>query len=1338
MTDREKQVPEIREASDLVTRRDVLAGAAAIGIGVLVAPAAAMDGTALEGAPSTGAVTRTTLARAFLQPPIQYAPVDNWWWEAGHLERGKLALQLQEMKDRGIGGSWFYVRWLYGESLSSDPPYWSKEWWEFTRFSVEEHKRLGLTHFFSNWTLMQFQQNLLREERQHKPTFWGRALALRQSDTTGLLELGDDEELLEAAAYRKSGPSIDYASRRLLTDSVHHGRVHWRSPGPDWIVTLLVTKRWDLDYLSKAVGERFGEVFLGEYEKNLPEFVGNTLESFGADEMVTLSGQVLFSPALLSRVQASRGYDVAPYLISLFYDIGPKTDQVRCDYYDAMTALLEQNFFKPPSTWLESRGMKHSTLSQLGADDPLMQVYQYGDFFRYLRTFHITGNEDPGKKKPGDRRLFASKMSSSVAHLYERERSVVLECYESGWGQTQQENVVATNEAYAKGLNFYCRHGNVYSLMGGWYEWVPPEDHFYQPNWRYWGTFSQYVTRLSCILSQGKHRADVALLYPITTIHANWVAGRAPYQLTDRELSEVPAGTFGPAAITASESMNKVADAIYRDGIDFNFVDNDSLERATVRGNVLEVAGVEFRSIVLPNFTTIRLDSMRKIREFYDAGGTIVFLGGVPTASAENGRDDAHLRALTEAVFDPARNDGSAIRERNNASGGHSFVVRDASDVPSLLSRSIVRDVMASEKELFHLHKKVGDMDVYYLFNVREEARDLPVRFRAQGNPEIWCPASGETRPVWYYQHRGEVTEVRVKMGPNEGVLVVFSPGLAAPAILDSDLDEVMQIEVDEARKRLSLEGFDARGGVKRARVLHRGEQYVGQVTIAPPPPKMVLEAPFLFRLEPTMNNRWGDFRYPPSDVNIGAEARKFRYMEEAGDAAGTALGWHRADFDDTQWPEVTYSYGPYWWHLGPAAADFEVKQLLERIQRGTFDPQTSSSGKSKSARWERYTFSKKFGPERLPPKSGGILTGVPDNFLLLDQPPPGNDTHYFFTTVHALEEVDCSFQIGVSPAKSLYTAPTPRTPMPLPVRARAWVNGTDVRLDMRPEIPDSRVSVRLQKGANTVLIEIVRPEYEVHHEQTKTEAAIALYAAFFTSEPAKEERYIPLLRWFRETDPFVYDVTPENGKRVGWYRFKAPPGVRCIRVPIRGRAALGWVDGEAVAVDSGKISLANSRLRTSQVALRVEQERGAYGGAAFPEPVMFECDTGEMPSGDWSPHGLETYSGIGVYSKEVYLAKAHTQGKVILDLGDVRSVAEVIVNGRTAGITLARPFRFDISQFVLEGLNRIEIKVANTLANHMTSYPTSFVLPGQTVSGLLGPVEVQFYAHVGMVAKPS
>ena len=1313
---------------NLITRRDMLTGAMAFSLTFAAVPGLARAGAAQTGATDVAAPSKESLSRHFRTPPQAYAPVDNWWWEAAHVDKEKLTLQLQEMKDRGIGGTWFYPRWVYGESYTSDPPYWGDKWWELTRFSVEEHERIGLTHFFSNWTLTQFQQNMVRKEKESNPSLEGRILVLHQRDSSGTLELGAGEELIEAAAFKKNGTALDYSTRKVLTESVRGGKLKWKSPGDGWVVAAIAAKPWDLNYLSKTVGDRFTESYLGEYQKHLPEHIGKTLQSYGADEMIMLAGEIIFSNSLLDRVRSQRGYDPTPHLIGLFYDIGTKTDQIRCDYYDAMTTLLEQNFYKPPSDWLESRGMQHSVLSQLGAGDALLQTAQLGDFFRYMRTFHIQGNEDPQKTKPGKRRLMATKLSSSIGHLYNRERVVLCVHYATGWGQTQQENMAWTNESYAKGHNLYVRHGNYYTLLGGWYEWVPPGDHFHQPIWRYWKTFTQYITRLSYLLSQGKHRADVALFYPITTIHANWVGGRNATEWTMQEEIDAsgPPIPFDPPAVQASRSLKALAEVIYDDGIDFNFTDNDSLDRATIEGPVLEIAGVQSRSIVLPALSTIRLASMQKLRDFYEAGGTVVSFGRLPTASAENGRDDPQLRALVEAVFGVVSEGATLEVSRSNAQGGKAFFVpAEAKRVPELLSQALVRDVAAPEKELFVLHKKIGELDVYFLFNVREEARKLPVQFRSQGRVEIWDAFTGESRPVHHWKRVGEQqTEVQLRMGPNEGVVVVFSPEEPAPAVLEDNLGELVKIEAKGLT--LTVQGFDETGGKKQIRVRQGKQDYVATGSVATPPKSIKLEGSFAFSLEPTMNNRWGDFRHPASQTMIGAEARQFRYAEEEA-GAGTDRNWHRADFDDAAWPEVTYSYGPYWWHLGGFASGSEPKELLQLAERGEIDVARSWGSGDKAVRWQREDFSKKLGSMKKLHPDGYIdgLLGIPGNFLMLNQPAPGNDTHYFLTYVSAHADGDYFLHAGVQPADSIFSLPYPPPTAPLPSRTRAWINGAELPVDIRAGHTDSRSKARLRKGWNTVLLEVVRPE----------EGPVALYAALFENEPPKADRYTALLRWFREPQPLVYDILPNETKRVGWYRFKAPPGVRALRLPTEGKVQ-AWVDGESVPVEGGQIRLSAPRYATSQVALRVEQARGAYGGAAFADPIAFECGTGQISLGDWSTQGLATYSGIGIYSREVRLDKTHLRCKVVLDLGVATSVAEVLVNGQPAGVKLARPFRFDITSLVKEGTNTVDIKVANTLANHMSTYPTKWVLEGQTVSGLLGPVALHFYSPVQLTAE--
>jgi len=79
--------------------------------------------------------------------------------------------------------------------------------------------------------------------------------------------------------------------------------------------------------------------------------------------------------------------------------------------------------------------------------------------------------------------------------------------------------------------------------------------------------------------------------------------------------------------------------------------------------------------------------------------------------------------------------------------------------------------------------------------------------------------------------------------------------------------------------------------------------------------------------------------------------------------------------------------------------------------------------------------------------------------------------------------------------------------------------------------------------------------------------------------------------------------------------------------------------------------------------------------------------------------------------------------GKTWFDLGQVLVAAEVLVNGVNAGVRVARPFKFDISELIHDGANTIEVRVANTIAPHYTTIPAQNL--GPTDSGLIGPVRL-------------
>jgi hypothetical protein len=89
----------------------------------------------------------------------------------------------------------------------------------------------------------------------------------------------------------------------------------------------------------------------------------------------------------------------------------------------------------------------------------------------------------------------------------------------------------------------------------------------------------------------------------------------------------------------------------------------------------------------------------------------------------------------------------------------------------------------------------------------------------------------------------------------------------------------------------------------------------------------------------------------------------------------------------------------------------------------------------------------------------------------------------------------------------------------------------------------------------------------------------------------------------------------------------------------------------------------------------------------------------------DWSKRtekGIKYYSGTAVYTKSLHLPAIDRTKKLWLDLGSVKYIATVIVNGSKLGVVWTAPWRIDISSPVIAGDNRIEIAVANTWANRL------------------------------------
>jgi len=125
-----------------------------------------------------------------------------------------------------------------------------------------------------------------------------------------------------------------------------------------------------------------------------------------------------------------------------------------------------------------------------------------------------------------------------------------------------------------------------------------------------------------------------------------------------------------------------------------------------------------------------------------------------------------------------------------------------------------------------------------------------------------------------------------------------------------------------------------------------------------------------------------------------------------------------------------------------------------------------------------------------------------------------------------------------------------------------------------------------------------------------------------------------------------------------------------------------------------------------------------------------------------WSENGdagIKYFSGTASYQNTFNLAALAKGAQYELDLGEVKNLAEVIVNGKNLGIVWKKPFKVDISSALKAGANTVEIKVTNLWVNRLigdtqpgakkiTFTTMPFYQANGTLlpSGLLGPVVVK------------
>jgi hypothetical protein len=239
---------------------------------------------------------------------------------------------------------------------------------------------------------------------------------------------------------------------------------------------------------------------------------------------------------------------------------------------------------------------------------------------------------------------------------------------------------------------------------------------------------------------------------------------------------------------------------------------------------------------------------------------------------------------------------------------------------------------------------------------------------------------------------------------------------------------------------------------------------------------------------------------------------------------------------------------------------------------------------------------------------------------------------------------------------------------------------------------PDKHESIALKQTAVTTKERTIDTKWSISYPDSnnvcKTTAKV-----LYSNDPSVDTG--KLKRRYNDTGWNYYSRPDENTakSRYSYWRMNIPVGAESVILP-------PYLLGKEVWLDDNKIKVTESLLPLPPKAKLLAFVLSFEEKLAI-APFKFEVgkvDNKELAS--WYSYGLQQYTGFLEYETTIIVDDLSTG--MCIDLGEVKYMAEVFVNGISVGARLWPPFKFDISDAMKSGENKIRIRIGNLIANEM------------------------------------
>lgn len=598
------------------------------------------------------------LMELFKNPTCEYRGAPFWAWN-GKMEPEELRRQIRLMHQMGLGGFFMHAR------IGLNTEFLGKEWFDCIKSCIDEAKKLGM----NAW--------LYDEDRWPSgaggglvtvnPQYRSRKIIVKEiSDPTELQTFDSTVAVFTACLNEASAANV---KRMTNTGPINLAAgekiIHFYVQIDD--ASSWFNGQTYLDTLNPEAVRKFIDVAYEAYRKNIASDFAGTVPGiftdepyFGGTVMAKIDGSTCKSPwtGTLPEVFKSRyGYELNEHLMELFYDVeGTDSAQVRLNYMDCLTWMFVNAYARQIGEWCGKNNLQFT--GHLISEDTLSS--QSGHVGACMRSYEYM--QAPGMDTLTEhRRIYdTAKQVTSVARQFDRKWRIT-ELYGcTGWDFSFAGHKAIGDWHAALGINLRCQHLFWYTMEGEAKRDYPAAISYQSPWWKEYTKVEDYFARVNAVMTDGEEVRDLLVVHPVEStwikVRKNWNDNKE-VAILDRQFIEL-------------------RDCIHNAGIDFDYGDEDIMAR---HGKITRLDGVpvlilghaRYKAVVVPEMLTIRASTIQLLKEFKNAGGTVMIIGK-PAAYLE-GRPSPIMQTFSAECDHVATYDAELIAQIAPAARNVSF-----------------------------------------------------------------------------------------------------------------------------------------------------------------------------------------------------------------------------------------------------------------------------------------------------------------------------------------------------------------------------------------------------------------------------------------------------------------------------------------------------------------------------------------------------------------------------------------------------------------------------------------------------------------------------------------